>query len=305
MAFRDSIVSGLTLVRDAIRSLGYQAGVTGWSINRDGSAEFSDATIRGNLTVGGTAPNIELVEPPNIPSELDTYYDGLTDTVHAAIIFRIDANDYQYEAQLDQQKAHGLCLGGTIKELYRTDAQAGTPAMRLGVAETGQAILHRIGDFTAPGSLQEIWGTQEIFNPNSPGQMVFRVSGASLAVKSLSIAAIIDDAGTAESWHNFSLGNGWTNRGAGFPSFAYRKVAAPAESIQIVGQMNTGTVTDGTTIATLPVGYRPITQHLIVARDAANSSAYLAVNTSGSIQIFDAAGSSVLQVVPAVIPLDK
>lgn len=47
MPFRNSVVGGTTLVRAAIRSPNYVAGVSGWSINRDGSAEFSDIVIRG------------------------------------------------------------------------------------------------------------------------------------------------------------------------------------------------------------------------------------------------------------------
>jgi hypothetical protein len=48
MPFRNSVVGGTTLVRAAIRSPNYVAGVSGWSINRDGSAEFSDIVIRGS-----------------------------------------------------------------------------------------------------------------------------------------------------------------------------------------------------------------------------------------------------------------
>lgn len=51
MGFRNAIVSGLTLVREAIQSVGYVPGSSGWAINRDGSAEFSDATVRGELDV--------------------------------------------------------------------------------------------------------------------------------------------------------------------------------------------------------------------------------------------------------------
>lgn len=51
MPFRDPIVAGDTLVRAAIRSVNYVAGVSGWSIERDGAAEFNDVTVRGELFV--------------------------------------------------------------------------------------------------------------------------------------------------------------------------------------------------------------------------------------------------------------
>lgn len=51
--FGNAVVGGLgKLVRDFIRSANYVAGVAGWSINRDGSAEFNSGTFRGGVTVG-------------------------------------------------------------------------------------------------------------------------------------------------------------------------------------------------------------------------------------------------------------
>jgi hypothetical protein len=61
MGFLNSILAGVTLVRESIRSPNYVAGVSGWAIKQDGSAEFNNATIRGNLVAGeihiGTNPN--------------------------------------------------------------------------------------------------------------------------------------------------------------------------------------------------------------------------------------------------------
>lgn len=51
MAFSNPITGGQgTLVRPAIKSPDYVPGVSGWSINRDGSAEFNDLDIRGVFT---------------------------------------------------------------------------------------------------------------------------------------------------------------------------------------------------------------------------------------------------------------
>jgi len=51
--FTNPLVAGTTLIRDAIQSPNYIAGVSGWSINKDGSAEFNDLTVRGELFVTG------------------------------------------------------------------------------------------------------------------------------------------------------------------------------------------------------------------------------------------------------------
>lgn len=49
--FTNPVVGGIQLVRNAIRSLNYAAGVSGWSINRDGTAEFASGTFRGPVII--------------------------------------------------------------------------------------------------------------------------------------------------------------------------------------------------------------------------------------------------------------
>ncbi len=56
MGFSNPITGGQgALARDQIKSPGFVAGSTGWSINRDGSAEFNNVVIRGGATIGGTS----------------------------------------------------------------------------------------------------------------------------------------------------------------------------------------------------------------------------------------------------------
>lgn len=49
MAFQNSILAGTKLVREAIQSPNYVPNVSGWSINKDGTAEFADLTARGRI----------------------------------------------------------------------------------------------------------------------------------------------------------------------------------------------------------------------------------------------------------------
>lgn len=51
MPFTDPIVAGTVLIREAIRSPNYVPGVSGWTINRDGSVEFMNGTFRGEVRV--------------------------------------------------------------------------------------------------------------------------------------------------------------------------------------------------------------------------------------------------------------
>lgn len=53
MSFTNPITGGQgALVRPAIKSPNYVPGVSGWTINRDGSAEFNNVTVRGNIFIG-------------------------------------------------------------------------------------------------------------------------------------------------------------------------------------------------------------------------------------------------------------
>lgn len=53
MPFENSITGGQgALIRPAIKSPNFVAGSTGWTINRDGSAEFNDVTVRGTIVAG-------------------------------------------------------------------------------------------------------------------------------------------------------------------------------------------------------------------------------------------------------------
>jgi hypothetical protein len=64
VGFNDPIVGGQYLRRASIRSPNYITGVSGWTINQDGTAEFNNTTIRGSLLVIGTDGSQVSVEVP-------------------------------------------------------------------------------------------------------------------------------------------------------------------------------------------------------------------------------------------------
>lgn len=49
--FTNPVVGGIQLVRNAIQSANYVAGVSGWTIRRDGTAEFASGTFRGPVII--------------------------------------------------------------------------------------------------------------------------------------------------------------------------------------------------------------------------------------------------------------
>jgi hypothetical protein len=80
--FRDDILGGLKLVRSAIQSANFVTGLTGWRIQRAGTAEFSNATIRGSISAAsGTivldSNGILLQNADGSFVELETTFAGL------------------------------------------------------------------------------------------------------------------------------------------------------------------------------------------------------------------------------------
>jgi len=69
--FRNAIVAGINLIREAIQSPNYEPGVAGWTINKDGTSEFAEATVRG-MVVAGTAPDSHIIIDPDVQIAFNT-----------------------------------------------------------------------------------------------------------------------------------------------------------------------------------------------------------------------------------------
>lgn len=92
MGFRSSIMAGKNLIREAIQSPNFLSGITGWAIRRDGTAEFSDLTIRSGDGSGSTTSiedgkatfhasnGWEIVIDPTRPLPVVEFYDAEGDT---------------------------------------------------------------------------------------------------------------------------------------------------------------------------------------------------------------------------------
>jgi hypothetical protein len=104
--FNNSILAGMgTLIRAMIQSPNYVAGVSGWTINKDGSAEFNNLTIRGTFfgsnfevnsqgiffytslppTLGGLL--IAIAPAAGVDSAGNSYAQGLTIADPATLLF--------------------------------------------------------------------------------------------------------------------------------------------------------------------------------------------------------------------------
>jgi hypothetical protein len=77
MQFQDELAAGVTLVRPALQSPDYVAGASGWAINLDGSAEFSNATVRGTVTATNAAGDYAMISPSAPSGVADATAPGL------------------------------------------------------------------------------------------------------------------------------------------------------------------------------------------------------------------------------------
>jgi hypothetical protein len=62
--FSNPVVGGVgKLIRQFVQSPNFVSGSSGWTINKDGSAEFQNATIRGSVIIGGSGNAVLFYSP--------------------------------------------------------------------------------------------------------------------------------------------------------------------------------------------------------------------------------------------------
>lgn len=84
IGFASSILAGTTLVRAAIQSPNYVPGVSGWTINQDGSAEFNSVTVRGQLFVAGPGGSFIRIFNNGVFPQINFQPEAYTDPAPAA-----------------------------------------------------------------------------------------------------------------------------------------------------------------------------------------------------------------------------
>jgi hypothetical protein len=131
----DPVVGSTVLRRPAIQSPNYVQGVSGWSINADGSAEFNDLTIRGTFEGANFIIN----------SSGEFFYEPSVGAgnlvVSNASAAGTDGSGNHYLAGAASYGSGFACalLGGAL--LFYTGSLAG------GWAEQGQLLIDSGGDF--------------------------------------------------------------------------------------------------------------------------------------------------------------
>lgn len=98
--------------------------------------------------------------------------------------------------------------------------------------------------------------------------------------------------GGLTGWQPLSLSGGWTGNAR------YRTIPSPPNSVQLYMRISPGTRTDGTTIFTMPVGYRPLTSGVDIAlavssmAGATAQSPHIYISTGGAVAIYGCANAA-------------
>lgn len=121
--FHNNVLAGTNLVRDAINSPDFLTGVSGWSINKDGSAEFNDIVIRGSLVVTGNAESANYVAGISgwqLRDNGTAEFNGNVDMLSAVVTGGIQSDNYVsgtsgWRLRNDgQAEFNGVFLTGTV-----------------------------------------------------------------------------------------------------------------------------------------------------------------------------------------------
>lgn len=250
--FNNPVVGGGgDLVRERIRSPDYAAGVTGWSINQDGSAEFNEVTVRGTVEAGTGGDGITIVPSPVPGIFFDT-------------------------SNTDEVAGANLGYDGTGQDADRWFVQGpdfgqGGDAVIFDPDPTNQTLTIQFNDFFQifhASTFQQISMDGSQININTDVALIS--AGTQIKRGSLTAPTLI---------------NSWANFGAGFQTAAY--VELPDHFGELVGVVKDGTVPS--TIFVVPAALRPAaTQGPFSCACNAGLHAQIVVDTSGNVTMQNA-----------------
>jgi hypothetical protein len=151
----------------------------------------------------------------------------------------------------------------------RIQGSSGGTAQTSGSGKDGKIIISYTSGATLLMSIAAVAGTDQYGNSYPAGLMVDGVNAPAVAIDPVN--------GGAETWHDFTLTNSWTNRGGQYRNSGYRML--PDGDVEMEIHAVAGTLTNGTAIATIPSQYRPA--HTKIHPIAIDASGAITLSTSG------------------------
>lgn len=267
---------GGDLIRPSLRSPGFVAGATGWSINKDGTAEFNGITVRGTVILGNGTTNTIILD--NTRSAIFVY-DSLGNLVESmASVAGTDSFGNAYTAGFSSYFGSGGNLYSTLfagqLSIGTGSAVANTAAFKI-FANTGggpngdqpYAVLVSPSDSGIP---TKITAQMEMFGEDAAQVrtplMRIRQAGVLTDMDVLVQGNLKYSAPGAlnwgETWHTVggvgepAFGANWGNVGAPFGNTSFQRTPLNKVALSGVVTRSAG-VAAPSTIFTLPAGYRP------------------------------------------------
>lgn len=262
---------GGILVYPSIHSSNYVTGVSGWTVNKDGSAEFSNLTIRGTFQgtnfvlsnaglffYSGTPALGNLIESftnsPGTDAQGNAYLQGSTSYLNAA---NFTASN----------------LNGAILTFWESATAAGPYT---NYADIGFAFNGITG-----GSLLLQAGNQVTFG--QAGNALWDEVNQRLQLPVAGLVAA--PGGTAETWHAMSAFNAGFSHGSPAPAYKFY----PDNTVAFTGQVSVASGTTSGTVFTLPASaYFPVSVKTFpvpigAGTPAVSGSARVNIGTIGNI----------------------
>jgi hypothetical protein len=280
MTFRNPILGagGSTLLRPAIQSPNYIHGVSGWSINRVGDAEFNDLTIRGtymgqNYVIGGdgvffyngtpAAGNLTGSWAPAAGTDPygNAYPEGLQiDSAFGSILLSAVDGVLQSIGSSGRQVVMG---DGSLQWSVPGSTGNGT----LDIGATLRDMVWNSGELGAGDRSGKLGVTTSTGTPTAGATDTFpraaTFSGLVPAHHYVSGAMVKSDlaGNTAETWQtspaytaNWSASTTF-NGATGWSGVQFRRDAE--DNLVIIGAFKSGATVGGASVLQVPVGYRP------------------------------------------------
>lgn len=129
MSFDNPLNAGQTLILGSLHSPNYVAGVSGWSINKDGTAQFNSVTIIGNrITINNTSNNGQIIIQNNAISVKAPDNNGFTYPSSGVLLVSSDSSG-DGEVILNGVKSNGDTGNAAFVDLFK--ARGGKATMTL------------------------------------------------------------------------------------------------------------------------------------------------------------------------------
>ncbi|MEV4437476.1 hypothetical protein AB0K09_00415 [Streptomyces sp. NPDC049577] len=196
-------------------------------------------------------------------------------------------------AFLTAQQAAILISSGLAEEAqpgivtaYADSGGVPFPVMVLMCPDVDEGVASVVMQGGTPGGSGPIWQA-------AAGSATLTINETALGIVLAAAGFTFDASGayfTGEAWTALTLASGWTAFGSTYQSPIFMKKLDGM--VQLAGLMAPGTTANGTTVATLPTGYRPAADHVFkVSAGAAGAHADVYVRSSGALQIQNTVGT--------------